>query len=354
MSHHLDWSSLPVALIVCTAERLNAVNHVRFRSVCTAWRQHTEERRKAPLLILVDFNGRLHASEPHRIKALSLFDIIRKEIIPIRLSASFRVSNCYYLGSSHGWIFIGRVPVSPSGSNGQRLKIRLLNPFTDDFIDLPSLRNVPPIGRVFLFGQPGNLQDNNHPTVIYHLVDDDDPYTSEVNFINTDEQQWSTFLILDHPDDVVAIEDHLYFNKGGVLTEISLEIGIRLDVKLLLRGLLPVLSSDSTLCLRFLQDLRGHLHLLFTAEYQRSYCFLRVDVHEMRDLDVNYFNPPRFITRQRFLLIRDDFTVEPHGPGDGVCLRDYYPFRLLLRLSMFWATDQNRWEAVGWITPTLL
>ncbi|KAH7658605.1 hypothetical protein IHE45_17G099900 [Dioscorea alata] len=340
MSNHRDWSSLPVTPIVLTAERLNAVDHVNFRSVCMGWRGQTQERRKAPLLILVDLDNRLH-----HIKALSFFDIIRKEIIPLRLLASFHVSNCHYLGSSHGWIFVGQVPVARQS----RLRIRLVNPFTNEYIHLPWLTN-PPHGRLFL------LKSSEHHRVIYvyYVASSDIGNASQVNFLRDDEREWSTFWLVTPPDDVVAIGDRLFANDGGVLTEINLEAGRRLGRKVLLPGLHKAMSSDSTLFLRFFEDFRSRLYLLFTASQERSHCFISVDVHDMGGIDVNSFEPPSFFEGQRFLLIRDhDFTVEPQSPQHDVLVGDYYPFLLLLRLSRFWANDQNRWEPVGWITPLL-
>ncbi|KAH7658610.1 F-box domain-containing protein [Dioscorea alata] len=347
-----DWSSLPDLAIESTSLFLNAVDHVRFRSVCSQWRKHAQERQKAPLVILID-----RESEEDTIKALSFFDIIGKAIIPIRPLASQRVANSYYLGSSRGWIFVGTYTAAQN-DNQEELWITLLNPFTDDSINLPMMSNHPR-GRVFLLDSPRILQMNYELTVVYYLDTDDLGYPdSQVNFIkfDGDENQWVTFWLDQQPSDVIALEGLLCANYSGLVNPIDLDNQILIDMNLLLPGLLPVLSSDPALFLRFfVDDLYGKMHLLFTTSYRTSsYCFKPVSLKPLDPSGMLRYNPPIDLEPAPwFLHITEDFSVVPRYGQDHVHVDDYYPFRLLLRLSKFWSDGQNQWEPVGWVTPVL-
>ncbi|KAH7658611.1 F-box domain-containing protein [Dioscorea alata] len=348
-----DWSSLPDLAIASTSLFLNAVDHARFRSVCSQWRRHAQERQKAPLVILID-----RESEEDTIKALSFFDIIGKAIIPIRPLASQRVANSYYLGSSRGWIFVGKYTAARNG-NQEQLRIALLNPFTDDIINLPMLSNHPR-GRVFLLDSPRILQINHELTVVYYLDTDNLGHPdSQVIFIelNGDVNQWVTFWLDERPSDVIASEGLLYANYFGLVKQIDLDTQILLDENLLLPGIVHNLSSDPALFLRFFEDdLYGELHLLFTTSYRTSsYCFMPVSLSPLDRSGMLRYNPPINLEPAPWILrILEDFSVVPHYRPNYLHVDDYYPFSLLLRLSKFWSGGQNQWEPVGWITPVLL
>ncbi|KAH7658614.1 F-box domain-containing protein [Dioscorea alata] len=350
-----DWSLLPwKTMIRSITDDLNAVDHVRCRSVCSQWHRHTQERKKAPLVILID-----RESEEDTIKALSFFDIIGKAVIPLRPLASQRVANSYYLGSSRGWIFVGTYTAEAQNGNEDQLRIKLLNPFTDDIINLPMLSNHPR-GRVFLLDSPRNLQMNHELTVVYYLDTDDlGQPDSEVNFIelNGDENQWTTFWLDKRPSDVIALVGLLCANYFGLLKVINLDTQILLDHSLLLPGIVHNLSSDPALFLRFFEDdLYGELHLLFTTSYRTSsYCFKPVSLRPLDRSGMLRYNPPiNLEPAPRFLHISEDFSVVSQYGHDYVHVDDYYSSRLLLRLSRFWSAGQNQWEPVGWITPVLL
>ncbi|KAH7658612.1 F-box domain-containing protein [Dioscorea alata] len=359
VDHHRDWASFPwIAMINFIANDLNAVDHVRFRSVCSQWRRHTQERQKAPFLILVDLDNR-----DDTIKTLSFFDIVGKAIIPLRPLASQRVANSYYLGSSRGWIFVGKYTAAQNG-NQEQLRIALVNPFTDDIINLPMLSNHPG-GRVFLLNSPRNLQSNSHFLIVVYYVDIDNngQPTAQVNVIELrHENHWTTFLLDQRPNDVIVCDGQLCGNYLGALNLINTETQQLVNhLIFLLPGLLPALSSDPALFLRFFEDLHGRLHLLFTMSYRTSlYCFMGVTVMPLLE-DVNVLQLIELIlpgsdnfVSNRCLLISEDFSVvSPYGV-QSVLINDFYPCRLLLRLSRFWNDGQNQWEPVGWITPDLL
>ncbi|KAH7658613.1 F-box domain-containing protein [Dioscorea alata] len=358
--HTQERQKAPLAILIdrdnedhtkSTAKLLSAVDHVRFRSVCLQWHRHTQERQKAPLVILIDRDD-----EDHTIKAFSFLDIIRKAIIPLRPLASENVANSYYLGSSRGWIFVGTYTAAQNGNQDQ-LRIKLLNPFTDDIINLPILSNHPR-GRVFLLDSPRNLQNNKELTVVYYLDTDNMGHPdAQVNFIQLGrENQWVTFWLNKLPNDVIALEGRLYANFLGLLEVINLETQQLVDFNLILPGLLPIQSSDPALFLRFFEDLHGRLHILFTTSYRTSsYCFKKVSVGPLEPLGLFFYDPPVNLgPAPRILHISEDFNVVSLYWQDNVHVDDYYPFRLLRRLSRFWNDGQNRWEPVGWITPGLL
>ncbi|KAH7658152.1 F-box domain-containing protein [Dioscorea alata] len=352
--HHRNWSSLPWLAVNSIACSLNAVDHVHFRSVCTGWRSQTQERQKAPLVILMDRDN-----EHDTIKALSFFDIIDKSIIPLRPLVSEMITDSYYLGSASGWIFIGYVTFALN-SNQKELTIILITPFTDGAIINPPLLTSQHKGRVFLVDSPRNLCDNPL-TVVYYVDIDDNGRPAQVNFIRVGslrpENQWTTFWLDEPPNDVIALEGYLFAYYNGVLMMINLETqSLHLDMNMLLPGLLPALSPDPDLFLRFFEDLSDRLNILFTGSYRtNSYCFMQVTARPMDDLSVFYFKPPMDFRRAptRCLVISDDLRVESLVQPYGVHIHDYCPFRLLLRLSTFWNNGQNQWEPVGWFTPGL-
>lgn len=88
--------------------------------------KNTEARRKSPLLILLDLDRRTKI-----IKGLAFFDIVYKEIIPLPFLAPFLQGQHYYLGSSHGLIFVGELI-------SQSLAIKLVNPLAHVVIDIRS------------------------------------------------------------------------------------------------------------------------------------------------------------------------------------------------------------------------
>ncbi|KAH7658607.1 F-box domain-containing protein [Dioscorea alata] len=353
--HDRSWSKLPKLAINSIACNLNSVDHVRFRSICTGWHSSTQEREKAPLVILMDRDN-----EGDTIKALSFFDIVGQEIIPLRPLASEAVADSYYLGSAIGWIFIGNVFLAPN-SNQEELTITLLNPFTDVVIISPPLLTSQRRGRVFLVYSPRHLRDN-YLTVVYYVDIDDNGRPAQVNFIRLGppghENQWTTFWLDELPNDVIAMAGLLCANYKGVLMAINLETQRLVGMNMLLPGLFPALSSDPALFLRFFVDLRGELHVFFTTSYRRSsYCFKMMSARPMENLSLFFYKPPVDLTIMpptRNLVILEDLSVVLQYDNPCVHVDDYSPFRLLLRLSTFWNNGQNQWEPVGWITPALI
>ncbi|KAH7658617.1 F-box domain-containing protein [Dioscorea alata] len=352
--YHRKWSKLPWSAVNSIACNLNSVDHVHFRSVCTGWRSSTQERQKAPLVILMDRDN-----EGDTIKALSFFDIIGKGIIPLRPLANQVVTNSYYLGSARGWIFVGRHTAGQDG-NQEQLSVTLLNPFTDKVISInPPLLTKQHRGRVFLLHSP--LPDNTFIHVVYYVDIDDEGRPAQVNFISLwppgPENQWTTFWLDEPPNDVISISGYLYANYNGILQPINMANQNLFQMNMLLPGLLPNLSSDPALFLRFFNDLWGQLHILFTTSYRTSsHCFLLVSLMPMENLGVHRYRAPLdfLMLPSRSLVISNDLTVELRYQQTIVHVDDYSPFRLLLRLSKFWNNGQNQWEPVDWITPSLI
>jgi len=131
-------------LQVLSAPSNIGVDHVCFLSVCSEWRGKTEPHQKAPLLILFDLDKRTDT-----IKGISFFDIICKEVIQLPFLAPFFQGDHYYLGSSHGLIFIGQL-------NHQCLTIQLVNPLTRLAINICPLEHIyVKLARVYLLVVPG-------------------------------------------------------------------------------------------------------------------------------------------------------------------------------------------------------
>lgn len=335
MSKELDWTLIPSLFSDEMDKYLNAVDCVRARSVCMAWFDSIKERQNAPLLILLDIED-----EDGTIKGLSLFDLVRKEIIPIGPIISYGLPRSYYLGSSHGCIFLGKYSLRKNGN--KKLSIILINPFSDEILlNLPSLRERR-IGRVFLSQQPFRLPNDNLVVVYY-------PHHQGKTFYficPMKEHQWHSFRLDDRPDDVVSIGGHFYANFGRVLSEIDLWKGKHLDVDILLPGLNQLQSSDPAFFLRSFEDHDGTLFLLITSSVRKStFCFTSVSPTQMGDYDQHLFDPPFHWHKDRFLLIPDELTVKLRNAR--FFLHDYYPLHLLLRLSAFWPIG---WRPGGWIT----
>ncbi|KAH7658599.1 F-box domain-containing protein [Dioscorea alata] len=359
--HHRNWSSLPWSAINYTARLLNAVDDIRFRSVCWKWRRYTHERQKAPLLILIthfkkkqddtdtindlSFFDIFHKHN-RTIKSLSFFDIIRKEIIPIPLLAFSRVKKSYYLGSSIGTIIVGQYTPAQTG-NQEKLMITIFNPFIDHYIiNLPSLTSRPG-GRAFV------SVNDNVTTVVYYVA-------GRVYFINSpSEDEWESFLFYDRPDDIVSCNRRIYACVKGVLYEIDLKKREPVHSQSLLPGLLPCQFFDVALPLRSFEDIYGKLHLLCTSNHRTNlYCFIKARIIPRGRLEVPLFQPPsRLLLIHECLVISDDLCVESRNEQHGVHVDDYHPYPLLLKLSSFWNNNnnngQNRWKLVGWITPCL-
>lgn len=392
MNHHVrDWSSLPESFLSLTSDLLNAIDHVRFRSVVSQWRKHTEQRQKAPLVILIDQYSEdqvLHGSLMI-MKDLSLFDIIQKEIITIPFrhllpSSSSPAANFYYLGSSRGWIFIG-VLHGNEPYQEQQLRITLFNPFTstkDGIINLPTFleANIHPLGRVFLLGETPSLHlDSFSFTVVYYYPKEDSD-SGQVCIFKSVENHWTSFLIKNCPHDVVVCHGRLYANYKGTLLEIDLETQkLCDDASFLLPGL-PEPNSKLLITskskdhhrvtsksknhhrdpsLRFFEDYYGQLHLLFTSSYRtRSFIFMKVNVMPRGNVKLSAYGQPYFLKADNCLwlsinLLQVESLSIPWLKFDVVYLN---PVELLAKLSEFLASMQyqHRWKPVGWITPTLL
>lgn len=289
--HHRDWSSLPWLVINCTSKLLNAIEHVHFRSVCSEWRAHTEERQKAPLIILIDQSRR-----DDTIKAIALFDLIGKQIITLPYFSRFSQGKHHYLGSSHGLIFIGRI-------HNRHLKIKIVSPLTGLQIDIPPLAHKSSdIGRVFLLGGVG------YPFRIIHYRRN--AYGAYLHFLTFhEEDQWTLVCLKSLPDDIVATKAQLFANYNGVLYEVSLETKRLSKEEFLLPGLYPVpdksfdlgdfipsfsyvLSSDSAHFLKFFEDLYGQLHLFTSCYITKSNRFRKVAVIAKGKYAEDLFEPP--------------------------------------------------------------
>lgn len=160
MSKDLDWTLIPWSFIYEMGKHLNAIDYVYVRSVCMDWYNNMEEHQNALLLILLDLED-----EDGTIKALSLFDLVLKEISPVRLIISYGLLRLYYLGSSHGCIFLGKYSLGQNGN--KELSITLVNPFSDDILlNLPSLHENQ-IGHIFLNQQLFHIPNDNLVMVCY-------------------------------------------------------------------------------------------------------------------------------------------------------------------------------------------
>lgn len=301
-------------------------------------------RERVPYVILVEFDDRNHT-----IRALSLFDIIQKRIVQLEPSVFRKVQNCHYLGSSHGCLFVGRFIE-------EALHITLLNPFANEPpINLPAL-NCQPTGIVLLSERPTSVR-NDHMTVVY-CPRSDGRFLLQARFIRlTANSDWQNIWFTGIPDDVLAMEGQFYVNFKGILRKMDVENHGLYEEKftLLLPGLPRSQSSDPTLNLRYFQDLEGHLHLLVCSSYQSGlYAFTKVCPMQYMSLfyDERFLAPPRSLGIKRHIVFLDDLTVKTRF--GRVLVDNYYSQNLLLKLSAFWGTDQNRFQPVGWIASSLL
>lgn len=184
------------------------------------------------------------------------------------------------------------------------------------------------------------------PTLIY-----------QARFIKlTANSDWQN-IWLDRLDDVLAIKGQFYVNFKGILKKMDVENHGHYDENftLTLTDLPRAQSTDPTLNLRYFQALEGHLHLLVCSSYQSGlYAFTKVCPMQYMSLfyDERFLAPPRSLGIKRHIVFLDDLTVKTRF--GRVLVDNYYSQNLLLKLSAFWGTDQNRFQPVGWIASSLL
>ncbi|KAL8088418.1 F-box protein SKIP23-like [Apium graveolens] len=129
----VDWSELPPELLYTIATNLKHLqDHIRFRSVCQAWRSSTPETPvnlpcQLPWLMLPAHHFCFNPPSHHR----GFYDLSNNKIHALSLSKiTHRSRRC---GSSHGWLAF--LEESPS--------FFILNPLTRAVVNLPPLSQFP-------------------------------------------------------------------------------------------------------------------------------------------------------------------------------------------------------------------
>ncbi|XP_039143261.1 uncharacterized protein LOC120280469 [Dioscorea cayenensis subsp. rotundata] len=276
-----NWADLPADMISELTFYLKGDEYDRFRAVCKGWRERTEER--APQLILMNF-----AENDNTINALAFFDIVCKIVKPVSPSVFRAVQGSHYMGSSHGWLFLGRY------LDGN-LHVSLLDPFArkESLITLPPLGHQPQgcvAGRILVSQQPSSIQLKNHNlVVVYCSRDVNGDISSRMRFIKpVQERVWGSVWLGKPPSDILSMDGGFYVNFDGVLSLVDIENEDVLEKCLSLPGLSRELSSDPSLSLR----------------------------------------------KRR---------------GAWVPVHNYHPSGLLVKMSYFWCNRSTRYIPVGWI-----
>lgn len=186
---------------------------------------------KNPLLILINLDNKKH------IKALSFFDVSRKDIIP--LGDFVNLHQSFYCGSAFGWVFVSRITnyrVTGGRGNWQRLKITLINPFTGRVVRLPLLDRAPG-GQVLLLESAPHV--NAIPSVVLYYMVENGRVSNEVNCLKIADKTWTTFdfshserqfrfgpkdrgfySIEQRPSDLIVFDGNFYaIEQDGVISQ---------------------------------------------------------------------------------------------------------------------------------------
>ncbi|XP_039146904.1 uncharacterized protein LOC120284174 [Dioscorea cayenensis subsp. rotundata] len=339
-----DWASIHEPILFKLADHLDAISHVRYRSVCTSWRASSPKRPKTPLIVTCILNRFRHLS------SLVFHDLVCNQSIDLSFTAgdvlSSLVSNDYnYIGCSHGWIFLAVTQKKPM--------ISLLNPFTGENVTLPEMNevNTSPIQslRVVL----------SLPVVVSYSL-----YPMELSFIRFGETKWKRIELSSPLRGVTAFKGrfygHYYGRSRNKLYLIDLEANNGNGAVVPVQLNLPDKLSGQLFSWEFLVEFSGDLLVAISRlNSGHKYEFLKVDFENgllqmLPEIDEHVLflgdSLPVFVPPERLLDFRPDRCHFPENPN---ALSVYDSYQLGRILSLDGKNHGQHRVPAGWITPVL-
>ncbi|KAH7653619.1 F-box domain-containing protein [Dioscorea alata] len=348
-----DWSGLTKLILFKISGHLNAVDHIRFRSICTSWRAASAKRPMIPLIIDCEVDLENH------LLSLSFYDLVLKQNIPFPSTAFTTIApliadkRLYFIGSSFGWIHFFSI------EENLKAKISILNPFTSEFFSLPELNHTyiitPTLGlRVVVF----------LPIVICFTA-----VPAHVNFIRIGANQWKT-IILDNGElsCVTQFKDRFYCHyktcsddrTRNTLHMIDLEANEGNGAVVPVELYTQYNFSKAGQYYRFLSKSSEDLIVCCYSQKQLAFQFFKVDfengtlkqwsVPEPLIFSARRSQPLLLPSQEKFRGDRFYFIEFPNA----LTIYDRLQFVRLLRLNGYLEYIGRARMAAAWFTPVLL